>query len=461
MDKKENYQTEHEEEKVLDFETAKDLTIAEAVKKHKEIQAGVTEDDGLLDRYIKQHREEIESQKFETQQLELPIEAEEAVETIVEEVEQEAEEELTLPEAQELTDEEMLLAAQALGVEETELPDPETADFNDYDDFEAEAAAADTKKKIIFWSGIATLFVGTLAAGFVWLNAANQSNSTASSSSSSSSQTSSSSSSSSDANLTAFNQLYATFFTDSSLTKLKNSEFGKLAELKTLLDKLDTSSDAYKEAKTKYDNLEKAIQAIQALNSQFDQEVIVNGEVNTNATVKAGQALSAVATGISGVDSTIAAAVNFGASQQTATSVADTSTATTTTSQSSSETVTSDATATTSSAVTTGSLYGIEVPAGVTLQRSVSRVTYNQSAIDDATNPAWVFGDGILENIIAISQQRGYISGNNYILEKVNIVNGNGYYNLFKPDGTYLFTINCKTGYFVGNGSGYSDDLDF
>ena len=56
-----------DEENVLDFEVAKDLTIEEAVKKQKEIEAGVTEDDGLLDRYIKQHREEIESQKFETQ----------------------------------------------------------------------------------------------------------------------------------------------------------------------------------------------------------------------------------------------------------------------------------------------------------------------------------------------------------------------------------------------------------
>ncbi|MBS5010286.1 MAG: Holliday junction resolvase, partial [Streptococcus mitis] len=24
----------------------------------------------------------------------------------------------------------------------------------------------------------------------------------------------------------------------------------------------------------------------------------------------------------------------------------------------------------------------------------------------------------------------------------------------------YLFTLNCKTGYFVGNGSGHADDLD-
>ncbi len=30
---------------------------------------------------------------------------------------------------------------------------------------------------------------------------------------------------------------------------------------------------------------------------------------------------------------------------------------------------------------------------------------------------------------------------------------------MFKPDGTYLFSINCKTGYFVGNGAGHSDAL--
>ncbi len=33
----------------------------------------MTEDDGLLDRYIKQHRTEIESQKFETKINHLPL----------------------------------------------------------------------------------------------------------------------------------------------------------------------------------------------------------------------------------------------------------------------------------------------------------------------------------------------------------------------------------------------------
>ena len=98
---------------------------------------------------------------------------------------------------------------------------------------------------------------------------------------------------------------------------------------------------------------------------------------------------------------------------------------------------------------------------GVPLQRNLSRVPYNQAAINDVNNPAWVFGDGILEKVLNIARKRGHITGNQYILERVNIINGNGYYNLFKPDGTYLFSINAKTGYFVGNGKGHSDALDY
>ena len=105
--------------------------------------------------------------------------------------------------------------------------------------------------------------------------------------------------------------------------------------------------------------------------------------------------------------------------------------------------------------------YGISSYDVSKLQRDRSRVPYDQSKIADSNNSAWVFNAGILEKIVAISQQRGYITGNDYILEKVNIINGNGYYNMFKPDGTYLFSINCKTGYFVGNAAGHSDKLDY
>ena len=95
------------------------------------------------------------------------------------------------------------------------------------------------------------------------------------------------------------------------------------------------------------------------------------------------------------------------------------------------------------------------------MQRHLSRVPYDQAKINDASNPSWNFNPGVLEKILATSRERGYFAGDDYILEKVNIIKGNGYYNLFRKDGTYLFSINCKTGYFVGNGAGYADALDY
>ncbi|MCK4028677.1 hypothetical protein HCC67_00290 [Streptococcus suis] len=468
-----------ENEKVLDFEVAKDLTIAEAVKKHKEIEAGVTEDDSLLDRYIKQHRTEIESQKFETKVNHLPLvePTGDGEETNVQ----------TASLSTAVTDE--ILAVGKAVTEEVEVPTAPLEETivagaavvdsiatvsreQEVDDWgQAEEAEKDRKKKIYFWSALAALFVTILATAFMWLNSVNKST-TETASSSSSSQTSTTASSSADANSLAFEQLYASFFTDSSLTKLKNSEFGKLAELKALLDKMEKNSDSYKKAKEQYDNLEKAIAAIQAINGQFDKEVIVNGEIDTTATVKAEASLSATNTGISSVDSLLASVVNFGRSQQeVAASSATAVAAPAENSQAASASAETTAPASTESAVVNDSvvgaisgaatIYGIPVPEGVALQRDRSRVPYNQAMIDDVNNEAWTFNPGILENIVAISQQRGYITGNQYILEKVNIINGNGYYNMFTPDGSYLFSINCKTGYFVGNGSGHSDALDY
>ncbi|MFM0588788.1 cell division site-positioning protein MapZ family protein [Streptococcus suis] len=474
-----------DEEKVLDFEVAKDLTIEEAVKKHKEIEAGVTEDDGLLDRYIKQHRAEIESQKFETKINPLPL-----VEVADEEKNQgrESAEEVEANESSltEVSEEIAPIIVEELSVtpmetlEETviastvameglspvaddsslELEEDEAEDLD-----HSEGADRDQKKKFYFWSAVGLSMIGVIATALVWMNSVNKSNTATSSSSTSTSQTSLTASSSTDANVTAFEQLYNSFFTDSSLTKLKNSEFGKLAELKVLLEKLDKNSDSYTKAKEQYDHLEKAIAAIQAINGQFDKEVVVNGEIDTTATVKSGESLSATTTGISAVDSLLASVVNFGRSQQEVASATAASEAAVTSNQGADETVSTGVPATTEVASTTvsGSTtdFGIAVPAGVVLQRDRSRVPYNQAMIDDVNNEAWNFNPGILENIVTISQQRGYITGNQYILEKVNIINGNSYYNMFKPDGTYLFSINCKTGYFVGNGAGHSDALDY
>ena len=68
-----------------------------------------------------------------------------------------------------------------------------------------------------------------------------------------------------------------------------------------------------------------------------------------------------------------------------------------------------------------------------------------QTYVADTSNPVGL-ADGVLDKIIETSHSRGYFSGDNFILEPVNIINGNGYYNLYLPDGTYLFSINCKTG---------------
>ncbi len=469
-----------DEENVLDFEVAKDLTIEEAVKKQKEIEAGVTEDDGLLDRYIKQHREEIESQKFETQ-----IHSEPLLKTIENDVENETEttnsiltekseevenhsllssEDDTAEYQREVLDEIPVVSTIA-NIETNGVLEDKGFELAQEDENQVGLSAKKQRKVVYFWSATGLLFVGVVATALVWMNSANQPSSNTDASSTSTSQTLTSSSI--DANVTAFEQLYASFFTDSSLTKLKNSEFGKLTELKASLDKLDKGSDSYKKAKEQYDTLEKAITAIQATNAQFDKDVIVDGEINTTSTVKAGETLSAITTGISSVDALLASVVNFGRSQQ---EVASSSTVETEASvvannqgaETAVDTSTSDATTAGEEVTTvTSTSYGIPIPAGVTLQCDRSRVPYNQAMIDDANNEAWNFTPGTLENIVAISQQRGYITGNQYILEKVNIINGNGYYNMFKPDGTYLFSINCKTGYFVGNAAGNSDALDY
>ena len=58
-----------------------------------------------------------------------------------------------------------------------------------------------------------------------------------------------------------FNTLYDAFYTDSNKTALKNSQFDKLSQLKTLLDKLEGSRE-HTLAKSKYDSLATQIKAI-------------------------------------------------------------------------------------------------------------------------------------------------------------------------------------------------------
>ena len=233
-----------------------------------------------------------------------------------------------------------------------------------------------------------------------------------------------------------------------------------------MLDKLEGSRE-HTLAKSKYDSLAMQIKAIQDVNAQFEKPAIVDGVLDTNAKAKSNAKFTDIKTGNTELDKVLDKAISLGKSQQTSTSSSSSSQTSSSNSSQASSNTTSETSPSSSNAASTETRssrsevnMGVS-SAGVAVQRSASRVSYNQSAIDDSNNSAWDFADGVLEQILATSRSRGYITGDQYILERVNIVNGNGYYNLYKPDGTYLFTLNCKTGYFVGNGSGHADDLDY
>ena len=220
----------------------------------------------------------------------------------------------------------------------------------------------------------------------------------------------------------------------------------------------------YTVAKAKYDSLVKQISAIQAVNSQFETAAIKDGVLDTNAKVKGDATFTETKTGNDNLDKLISSAISQGKGQQTVSqSAGGQGTPSNVTPAPAETTPTAPTTDNTDQGVITGGStgYGGLSSTGVALQRNLSRVPYNQAVIDDVNNPAWVFNPGVLEKILKISRERGYITGDQYIIERVNIIKGNGYYNLFKPDGTYLFSINCKTGYFVGNGPGYADSLDY
>lgn len=464
------------EEGILDFEEAKDMTIEQVVRKQRDLKDGIKEEDNILDRYIKQHRDDIEAEKFETLVAAPAITDQDLTETKV----MDSLEARGMEDAEPYSDLQIhKVEAAPKKEEEFVKPLPPVMDIEDdfFDD--QEEAKKSKKKKIIIWSVLATVFAGVLATAYFGMN---QSNSGQTKTSSSTSSSKVSSSSSKDANVTAFDKLYESFFTDKSQTKLKNSEFGKLDQLKAALDKIGTANPGYKTAKAKYDVLEKAIQSIKDINGKFDKPAIVNGELDTTAKVKSDASFESVSTGLSAVDTLLTSAINMGRTQKPADSQAASnqvqgqaqeasSAGATPVAPSASEVVIASEAPATSAASNNstnpgwvsinGIIYGKEIPAGMSMQRELSRVPYNQAAIDDVTNESWIFNPGILENIINISRQRGYITGDDYYLEKVNIINGNGYYNLFKPDGTYLFSMNCKTGYFVGNAPGRADALDY
>ncbi|MBW7821850.1 hypothetical protein StRoque89_01205 [Streptococcus thermophilus] len=279
----------------------------------------------------------------------------------------------------------------------------------------------------------------------------------------------------------AFEDMYKNFFTDDEQTKLANDQFGKLSDLEKLLKKLEKTK-YYDAAKTKYDNLKKQIEAIEKVNSKYESDALVDGSYNASISVKSDANFNdlserVTSTGNASLDSIIQEVIKGGKTQLEEKGKAASATSAVTASESvNTATPSGDNTSGAANSGVTGAAGGVSSGTAATstvvtrgimnynpsiLQRDRSRVPYNANVVADTSNPAWTWANGVLDKIIATSHSRGYFSGDNFILEPVNIINGNGYYNMYLPDGTYLFSINCKTGYFVGNGSGHSDKLDY
>ena len=467
------HKAEHQEAQ-FDFDEAKELTVGEAMRKNEEVEAGVLPGDSILDKYVKQHKDEIEADKFETRQFSKDdlVEKEEVEE--VEEIEEtqtldnllqelreetgvhspDSENELSQFDDLEFTRVSEVPLAEEFETEEVQLfGEEEVPTFSRVTDSED----GKSKKKWLIYGILAALVVLILGTGYyVYRQVARSTKEIQTSQSTTNSQ----------AEAEEFNNLYDGFYTDSNKTALKNSQFDKLTQLKTLLDKLEGSRE-HTLAKSKYDSLAMQIKAIQDVNAQFEKPAIVDGVLDTNAKAKSNAKFTDIKTGNTELDKVLDKAISLGKSQQTSTSSSSSSQTSSSNSSQASSNTTSETSPSSSNAASTETRssrsevnMGVS-SAGVAVQRSASRVSYNQSAIDDSNNSAWDFAHGVLEQILATSRSRGYITGDQYILERVNIVNGNGYYNLYKPDGTYLFTLNCKTGYFVGNGSGHADDLDY
>ena len=460
----------HDQEPQFDFDEAKDLTVGQVIRKNEEVEAGVLPEDSILDKYIKQHREEIEADKFETRQfkkeeLAATQSLEELIQAVRETSDTTADEELGEESSIDATDtnssdfvlsplEEKSQKIEPLVVtkegvdEDDEVQEDDTVLLSRATVIEPETEADSIKKRVMIIASVLIAIVILLGSYFVYRQISRSNQEIQSSQSASTDQATQTA-------LQEFNTLYDAFYTDSNKTALKNSQFDKLSQLKTLLDKLEGSRE-YTLAKSKYDSLDTQIKAIQDVNAQFEKPAIVDGVLDTNAKAKSDAKFTEIKTGNTELDKLLDKAISLGKSQQTAPSSSSSSTERAADNTSPSSSVSSN-----NSVSARDDSHGGLSSSGVDLQRASSRVPFNQSAVDDSNNSAWDFADGVLEQILATSRSRGYITGNQYILERVNIINGNGYYNLYKPDGTYLFTLNCKTGYFVGNGSGHADALDY
>ena len=288
---------------------------------------------------------------------------------------------------------------------------------------------------------------------------------------------------SSQTDLDKFEKQYDSFFTDKSHNVLKNSQFENLAALETLVNS-HKNSMAWSNAVSETESLTDQINAIKKVNALFTSAAITDGKLDSAAKIVTNvkisetpktsnetlnklltQAIDLAKSQVAKESSAQASAssaeakANQGAGTQTSSS--------STTSQSSSTTNASSSTNSNANASTNGN--GLSSN-GVNLEVSAARV--QPQADINPNDPAFTWGAGIKEMVLNKARERGYITGDNYILvpTAIHITNGSqgfpagivsGYYNLYAPDGRYLVSINAKTGFFVGNGSGHADNLDY
>ncbi len=296
------------------------------------------------------------------------------------------------------------------------------------------------------------------------------------------------------ANLNDFNKAYDEFFTDSDHQVLKNSNFDQLSALKNKLKTLKGSD--FDTAETKVNALEAQIKAVEKVNALFNKSAIVDGELNKEAQVKAAVSIPAVPkTENEKLNKVLAQAINLAKTQQSEAKAQEDQAASATQNNAATQpgNQTSDQAAGTSASTdtpsgTTGAptqqqadkntaqggassatavaADGAQNPTGATPDNSNARV--QPQANLNPQDPAFTWNPGIRDKVLNIARQRGYISGNDFILLPVAIhtmtsgfMAGQvaGYFNLYRPDGSYLLTINNKTGYFFGNGKGLPTDF--
>ena len=295
---------------------------------------------------------------------------------------------------------------------------------------------------------------------------------------------------SSQTDLDKFEKQYDSFFTDKSHNVLKNSQFENLAALETLVNS-HKNSMAWANAVSETESLTDQINAIKKVNALFTSAAITDGKLDSAAKIVTNvkipetpktsnetlnklltQAIDLAKSQVAKESSAQASASSAQASASSAEAKANQGAGTqtsssSTTSQSSSTTNASSSTNSNANASTNGN--GLSSN-GVNLEVSAARVQ-PQAGINP-NDPAFTWGAGIKEMVLNKARERGYITGDNYILvpTAIHTTNGSqdfpagivsGYYNLYAPDGRYLVSINAKTGFFVGNGSGHADNLDY